>query len=100
MDPEPAGVAPAGTGNEDGHPGGSCPSRDREADPSGVFTVNDRFGDEVVGDDELECVDVQPTRKRAATTARLRATAVTTDLVCMSFPCLVWCGAVPPLATC
>jgi hypothetical protein len=82
MDPEPAGVAPAGIGKAEGQPGGSCPSRDSETLPSGVFTVNDRFGDEF----ELECDEVQPTTRRLAATARNPTKVVNRDLVCMPLP--------------
>ena len=37
-EPEPAGSAPSGTGNDDGQFGGSWPSRERETSPSGTLT--------------------------------------------------------------
>jgi hypothetical protein len=69
IDPEPAGVAPAGTGKSVGQPAGSCPSRDSETVPSGVLTVNDRLGAVVVVEEPDRGDDEHPNKERPATAA-------------------------------
>jgi hypothetical protein len=66
IEPEPAGVAPGGTGKSDGQCGGNCPSRDTETEPSGVLRVNDRWGVVVVLEDPARVDDEQPTSERQA----------------------------------
>jgi hypothetical protein len=76
IDPEPAAVAPDGTGKPLGQPSGNFPSRDTETDPSGVLTLKDRPGEvveaEVEEEEDFEGDEVQPTISSNASTARAR----------------------------
>jgi hypothetical protein len=48
-----------------------------------VFTVNDRLGDDVDVEDELECEDEQPTRRRPVDMATIPTNDANSDLVCI-----------------